>query len=110
VITERQERSVAGTVFSDGIPRIINIKGIKLEGEFAPHMLYVTNEDQPGVIGGLGTVMADHGVNIATFHLGRNKPGGDAISLLVIDQPLDDAVLKAVQAVPPILQAKPLQF
>jgi D-3-phosphoglycerate dehydrogenase len=110
ILTERQERSVAGTVFSDGIPRIINIKGIKLEGEFAPYMLYVTNEDQPGVIGGLGTVMADHGVNIATFHLGRNKPGGDAISLLVIDQPLDDAVLKAVQAVPPILQAKPLQF
>ena len=110
VMTERQERSVAGTVFSDGVPRIINIKGIKLEGEFAPHMLYVTNQDQPGVIGGLGTVMAEHGVNIATFHLGRNEPGGDAISLVVVDQPMDEDVLSAVRAIPPIVQAKPLQF
>jgi D-3-phosphoglycerate dehydrogenase len=73
-------------------------------------MLYITNQDQPGVIGGLGTTLSEHGVNIATFHLGRNAPGGDAISLVVVDQPVDDDVLSAVQAIPPIVQAKPLQF
>ena len=55
VKTERQERAVAGTVFSDGKPRIIQIKGIDLEAGFAPHMLYVTNKDKPGFIGRLGT-------------------------------------------------------
>ena len=55
VTTERQQRSVAGTVFSDGKPRIIQIKGINMEAELGSHMLYVTNEDTPGFIGSLGT-------------------------------------------------------
>ena len=57
VVTERQERSVAGTVFSDGKPRIIQIKGINMEAELGPHMLYVTNRDKPGFIGRLGTLL-----------------------------------------------------
>ena len=69
------ERSVAGTVFSDGKPRIIQIKGIELESEFGPHMLYVTNQDKPGFIGALGTLLGNAGVNIATFHLGRQAQG-----------------------------------
>ena len=71
VKTDQQERSVAGTVFSDGKPRIIQIKGIDMEAEFGRHMLYVTNEDKPGFIGALGMLLGDAGVNIATFNLGR---------------------------------------
>jgi D-3-phosphoglycerate dehydrogenase / 2-oxoglutarate reductase len=110
VITERQERSVAGTVFSDGRPRIIQIKGINMEAELRPHMLYITNEDRPGFIGALGTTLGEAGVNIATFNLGRDKPGGDAIALIEIDDPLPDDVLAAVQALPHVRQAKPLAF
>jgi D-3-phosphoglycerate dehydrogenase / 2-oxoglutarate reductase len=110
VVTERQERSVAGTVFSDGRPRIIQIKGMNLEAELGPHMLYITNEDKPGFIGALGTTLGEAGVNIATFNLGRDKPGGDAIALIEVDEPLSANVLAAVQALPHVRQVKPLAF
>jgi len=110
VMTERQERSVAGTVFSDGRPRIIQIKGINMEAELSPHMLYVTNEDKPGFIGGLGMVLGNAGVNIATFNLGRQARGGDAIALVEIDEALAPEVLAAVAALPHVQQAKPLAF
>jgi D-3-phosphoglycerate dehydrogenase / 2-oxoglutarate reductase len=104
------ERSVAGTVFSDGKPRIIQIKGINLESEFGPHMLYVTNADKPGFIGALGMVLGNAGVNIASFHLGRQARGGDAIALVEIDEAIPAGVLSQVQKLPNVRQAKPLAF
>ena len=82
--------------FSDGKPRIIQIKGINMEAEVGPHMLYITNADKPGFIGRLGTLLGEHGVNIANFHLGRNRPGGDAIALLYVDAPFPENVLEQV--------------
>ena len=73
-------------------------------------MLYVTNEDKPGFIGRLGTLLGDAGINIATFHLGRAEPGKDAIALVEIDGPIPDAVLGAVRAIPAVRQAMPLSF
>ncbi len=110
VTTEQQTRSVAGTVFSDGKPRFIQIKGINMEAEAGRYMLYTTNRDVPGIIGMLGTTMGDAGVNIANFHLGRNAQGGDAIALLYLDAPIPDNVLSAVAAQPQIEQAKVLEF
>jgi len=110
VTTERQSRDVAGTLFADSRPRIVQVKGIKLEAELVPHMLYITNDDKPGLIGALGTVLGDGGVNVATFHLGRAEPGGDAIALIGVDQPIDDAVLTAVRALPHVAQAQALNF
>ncbi len=81
VKTAGMERSVAGTVFSDGKPRIIQIKGIDMEAEFGPHMLYVTNEDKPGFIGALGMLLGNAHVNIATFNLGRKAQGGAAAAV-----------------------------
>jgi D-3-phosphoglycerate dehydrogenase len=110
VITERQERSVAGTVFSGGKPRIIQVKGINMEAELAPHMLYVTNRDKPGFIGQFGQVLGEAGVNIATFNLGRNEPGGDAICLAAVDGPVADAVLEQVKKLPMVVNAHRLSF
>ena len=104
------ERSVAGTVFSDGKARIIQIKGIDMEAEFGPHMLYVTNEDKPGFIGALGTLLGNAGVNIATFNLGRKAQGGEAICLVSIDEAPPAKVLEAVNKLPHVKQAKPLAF
>jgi D-3-phosphoglycerate dehydrogenase len=104
------ERSVAGTVFSDGKPRIIQIKGINMEAEFGPHMLYVTNEDKPGFIGALGTLMGDAGINIATFHLGRDAPGGSAIALIEVDGQVPTRVLNKLGALPQVRQARVLAF
>jgi D-3-phosphoglycerate dehydrogenase len=110
VKTDAMERSVAGTVFSDGRPRIIQIKGINLEASFAPNVLYVTNRDKPGFIGRLGTLLGSEHVNIANFNLGRIAPGEDAISLVEIDDPISDAVLAKVASLEGVVQAKRLQF
>jgi len=103
-------RSVAGTVFSNGRPRLIQIKGIDMEAEFAPHMLYITNEDKPGFIGRLGTLLGNASVNIANFNLGRSAPGADAIALVQVDERVPDAILKEIRTLPPVKQARALAF
>ncbi|MGI9373558.1 MAG: phosphoglycerate dehydrogenase [Hyphomicrobiales bacterium] len=108
--TERQERSIAGTVFSDGKPRIIQLKGINMEAEFGPHMLYITNEDKPGFIGALGSLLGDAEVNIATFNLGRQKEGGDAIALVEVDGEVPMAVINKLSALPHVKQAVELKL
>jgi D-3-phosphoglycerate dehydrogenase len=110
VATDRMERSVTGTVYADGKPRIVNIKGIRMEAEFGASMIYVTNEDKPGFVGQFASLLGDAGINIATFHLGRMEEGGDAIALVEIDGPVPAKVLEKVQALPHVHQAKPLRF
>jgi D-3-phosphoglycerate dehydrogenase len=110
VTTERQKRSVAGTVFADGKPRLIQIKGINMEGEFGEHMLYVTNNDKPGFIGRLGTLLGTENINIATFNLGRAEKGDDAIALVQVDEPVSDDVLGKIEALENVVQAKRLSF
>jgi D-3-phosphoglycerate dehydrogenase len=109
VTTDRRTRDIAGTLFGEH-PRVVEIKGIRVEAELGRHMLYLTNEDKPGLIGGLGTVLGDAGINIATFHLGRTAPGQDAIALIEIDQPLGEALLAKVRAIPHVVQAEQLTF
>ena len=110
VTTETQERAVSGTVLHDGRPRIVAIKGIKVDAEFAPSMIYVTNEDKPGFIGRFATVLGETGVNIATFALGRDSEGGSAIALVAIDGAAPDALLKKIEALQGVKAAKALQF
>jgi len=110
VVTDRQTRSVSGTVYADGRPRIVNIKGIRMDAEFAPSMLYVTNQDKPGFVGRFATLLAEAGINIATFHLGRESAGGNAIALVEIDGTIPADVLLKVRHIPNVQQVKPLQF
>jgi D-3-phosphoglycerate dehydrogenase / 2-oxoglutarate reductase len=110
VETERGERTVAGTLFHEERPRVIEVNGIETEAQLGPHMLYVRNEDKPGIIGALGKTLGDAGVNIATFHLGRTRPGGEAIALVLIDQPLSEDLRLAICALPHVTQCKVLRF
>lgn len=110
VKTETRERSIAGTVFSDGKPRFIQIKGINIDAEVGEHMLYTTNEDVPGIIGTLGQVLGENGMNIANFTLGRSDQGGNAIALLYLDQSPSEAVLKALKDTGKFQQVRPLEF
>jgi D-3-phosphoglycerate dehydrogenase len=103
-------RRVAGTVFSDGRPRLIQVKDINLDAEFAPHMLYVVNEDKPGFIGKFGTLLGDAQVNIANFTLGRSAPGQDAIALIEVDGQVPDAVVQQLTKLPMVKMAKALSF
>ena len=110
VETDRRRRDVAGTLFGGDKPRLVEIKGIPIEAELGRHMLYVTNEDKPGFIGRLGTLLGEAGVNIATFHLGRSAPGADAIALVEIDQPVTEKLLAELRRLPMVMQAESLSF
>ncbi len=110
VKTDKRERSIAGTCFSDGKPRFIQIKGINIDAEIGEHMLYTTNEDVPGIIGTLGQTMGENGVNIANFTLGRSGPKGEAIALLYLDAQPPASVLKQLMDTGLFQQVMPLQF
>jgi len=110
VTTANQERAVGGTVFHDGKPRILSIKGIKVDAEFTPSMIYVTNDDKPGFIGRFAGLLGEAGVNIATFALGRDQEGGSAIALVAIDGAAPEGVLAKVGKIPGVRQAKALKF
>src|SRR5256886_1399997 len=110
VETERGPRSVAGTVFADGRPRIVNIKGIRMDAEFGPSMIYITNLDKPGFIGRFSSTLGEAGINIATFHVGREAVGGNAVALIEIDGDLPPDVLAKVRALPQVQQARPLKI
>jgi D-3-phosphoglycerate dehydrogenase len=110
VTTENRKRDVAGTLFANGRPRLVQVKGINIEAEVTPHMLYITNRDVPGIIGFLGQTLGDAGVNIATFNLGRAEAGGDAIALISVDQNLPPKVLAKIRGHEGINQAESLKF
>jgi D-3-phosphoglycerate dehydrogenase len=110
VTTPAMQRAVAGTVFHDGKPRILSIKDIKIDAEFAPSMIYVTNADKPGFIGRFASLLGEAGVNIATFALGRDREGGSAIALVEIDGAPPEGLLTKVGKIPGVNQAKALKF
>jgi D-3-phosphoglycerate dehydrogenase len=72
-------------------------------------MIFFTNNDQPGVIGAIGTVLGRCRVNIAGMHLGREQQGGKALALLLVDDPVDKDVIAQFRQVPNILSAKVVQ-
>ena len=110
VKSDAYDRAVGGTVFADGRARFIQVRDINMEFELTPHMLFIRNDDKPGFIGRFGNVMGEAGVNIATLNLGRDKPGGDAICLVSVDEPISDAVLSQVKALPQVIRANRLKF
>jgi D-3-phosphoglycerate dehydrogenase / 2-oxoglutarate reductase len=102
-------RSLAGTV-SAGRPRVVEVKGMPLEGDFSPVALYINNIDKPGFIGALGAMLGEAGVNIATFHLGRQDAGGEAIALIGIDSEPPAEMTAKLDALPHVRYAKVLHF
>ena len=110
VKTDEGDRSVAGTLFGNAAPRLVELFGIKIEADLDGDMLYIVNEDAPGFIGRLGSTLGEAGVNIGTFHLGRRAAGGEAVLLLSVDQPVPQDVLDAVCKLPGVKRVKPLKF
>ncbi|KQM65431.1 MULTISPECIES: phosphoglycerate dehydrogenase [unclassified Sphingomonas] len=108
--TDAGERSVAGTLFGNAQPRLVELFGIKVEADLAGHMLYVVNEDAPGFIGRIGTTLGEAGVNIGTFHLGRRDAGGEAVVLLSVDEAVTPELVAKVRALPGVKTVMPLTF
>jgi D-3-phosphoglycerate dehydrogenase len=107
--TPNGDRTVAGTLFANAEPRLVEIFGVKVEADLAGEMLYIVNEDAPGFIGRLGTTLGEAGINIGTFHLGRRAAGGEAVLLLSVDQPVG-AALEQVKALPGVKFVSALSF
>lgn len=110
VVTDEFERSIAGTVFSNGQPRIIQVRDIDMDFRVSPHMLYIRNADKPGFIGRFGSLMGAASVNIATMDLGRDKPGGEAICIVSVDEPVSDQVLAEIKALAQVKRVNRLRF
>jgi len=102
-------RSLAGTLIA-GQPRIVEIKNMALESDFSQTVLYINNLDKPGFIGALGALLGNENINIATFHLGRTGPGGEAIALVAIDSEPSQDMMKALKGLPHVRYAKVLNF
>lgn len=107
--TEKMSRSIAGTLIGNK-PRVIDVKGISLESELGEHMLYITNDDTPGVIGAIGTTAGNKGINIANLHLGRRTDKPSAVALLEIDAVASKEDLEALRAIPSITAVQYLNF
>jgi len=109
VETESKSRSICGTLIQNR-PRVIDVKGIPLESKLGEHMLYITNNDKPGVIGDIGTTAANRGINIANMHLGRDVENGNAIVLLEIDEQLTTDDIGLMRGLPNINDVQYLHF
>ena len=109
VKTENQTRSIRGTLFNDE-PRVVEIKEIPIDAKLGPNMIYITNNDKPGLIGKLGSILGNAGLNIATFHLGRAEEGGDAIALIEVDGMPPNDVISALKGLEHVVQAIPMRF
>ena len=104
------ERTIAGTLVGGNKPRVVEVQHIAVESGFPPYLLYLRNYDKPGFIGDLGSLCSKHGINIATFHLGRREAGGEAIALVEIDGGLPASILSKIRGLEQVVRADLLQF
>jgi len=111
VVTTADEHTVAGALFgprSEG--RITEIDGFVVEAIPTGHMVVTRSSDVPGVIGRVGTMLGERGVNISRFHLGRRERGGEAISVIETDAPLGEAALAELRAFPEVFSARQIEL
>ncbi|MBT2188738.1 phosphoglycerate dehydrogenase [Sphingobium nicotianae] len=110
VETSRGARSVAGTLFGNASPRLVELFGIKVEADLDGRMLYINNNDSPGFIGSVGSILGSAGINIGTFHLGRREAGGEAILLLSVDEEVPQELMRKIEALPNVRLVRSLKF
>ena len=108
--TDQGEHSIAGTLFAKKYPRIVRLDGHEIEVFPAGNLLVFENEDTPGVIGRVGTLLGDNKVNIAQMQLGRSAPNQNAVAVLTIDSPVPDKVMEDLLKLPFIMSAQQLEL
>jgi D-3-phosphoglycerate dehydrogenase len=103
---ERGENVVSGTLVGPRMqPRLVEVMGFDMDIVPEKHMLFIRNEDVPGMIGKLGTVLGEHGINIGNMAVGRGEPGSRAAMAVTVDEPVPEEVLGALLATPGFNQA-----
>lgn len=96
-LDDSEEISIAGTLLDRQKPFILQINSYRIHFEPRGHLLVMGSYDQPGVIGRVGTLMAEHGVNIASWHTGRAEPGGNTLTALNFDEALPEALMEMLR-------------
>ena len=102
---KEKSKSFSGTVFSKKDPRIISVDDFPVEIIPEGNILVIYNNDKPGVIGGIGNLLAGHEINIAWMHFGRESAGGMSISVVAVDTPVTDSQMEELKKLPNILSA-----
>ena len=114
VVGSTGEQSLAGTIFGFGEQtregRITEIDGFHIEAIPQGHMLVMRNRDVPGVIGRVGTILGERGVNISRFHLGRRERGGEAMAVIEVDAAIDKTTLDALRSLEQVVSARQIEL
>ncbi|HUR80754.1 MAG TPA: NAD(P)-dependent oxidoreductase, partial [Thermoanaerobaculia bacterium] len=108
--TPTEEACVSGTVFHEKNQRVVSLNNFRVEFEPKGDILYILNRDVPGVVGRVGTILGDHGVNIAEYNLARNASGGTAMAVVTIDSPLTPDAQTALRVNPAIKEVRQLKL
>jgi len=111
--TSEGERWVEGTIFEPSTPRLVSVRGVEVDAPLGGTMLILANDDRPGVIGDVGTILGRHGVNIANFALGRGEHG--VIGVVNVDEDTSgttalDAAVEEIRRLPAIREARVIRF
>lgn len=108
--TSRGTLRLGGTLWGHREPRITRLNRWRLDLAPAPHMLFVWNEDRPGMIGQVGTILGRHGVNIANMHVGRREAGGAAVMVLTLDAPAPPDAVREIEGADGIAQVRSVRL
>lgn len=106
----KKEGSVSGILHGKREPRIISVDNFAVEIIPEGEMLMLSNIDEPGVIGDMGTLLGKNKINIARMHFGRAKPGGEAISVVSVDVPVSKDLLAKIRKLPHVLSVKQIHL
>jgi D-3-phosphoglycerate dehydrogenase len=106
--TDQGTNTVAGTLYSPEHPKLVEVDGMPIECRPEGHLLVLRNEDVPGVVGRIGSVLGQSRVNIAGLQLGRTEPGEVAVSIIAVDDPVPAEVLAEIRAIPEVLSVRDL--
>ncbi len=108
--TDKVKVVVAGTLSLRKEPRIVKINDFYVEAVTDGYLLILFNEDKPGIIGQIGTILGQHKINIAGMTLGRTKAGGDAMTVLNVDEQISDEVIKQIRSAKHVIDAKVIKL
>ena len=108
--SDGEKRSVAGKLTSRGEPRLLRIDGFRVEVTPGGTLLFVCNDDVPGVIGGIGTILGSAGVNIGEFHQARDRALGEALGVVSLDAGLSPERLAALRDVPGVRDVRQVKL
>ena len=110
VASTGRTKTITGTLFAGKEPRIVDIDGVPVEAALTPSMLFIRNDDKPGLIGGIGTILGSAGINIADFRLGRVSGTTEAVALVSIDGDISNDTMDDLKKLPSVQQLKALRF